>query len=165
MRTFGTERRVEGDVGDRGEESMNGWTRVPPHLWIVGGLTALWNGFGALDYTMTQTRNAAWMAQLSEAQLAWLDAAPWWANGSWALGVWGGLAGSLLLLARSRHAVTAFIVSLVGLAANTLYQSAAPMPSGHMDSTGAIALHVAIWAIGIALLVYAIRMRRRGVLR
>jgi len=138
---------------------------APVHLWIVGVVAALWNGFGALDYTMTQTRNPAWMTQLNEAQIAWLDAAPWWTDGSWALGVWGGLAGSLLLLARSRHAVTFFILSLAGLAVNTAYQWAAPMPSGHMDSSGAIALHVAIWAIGIALLVYALRMRRRRVLR
>lgn len=143
---------------------MDGSVKTPAHLWIVGGVSALWNAFGALDYTMTQMRNPAWMAQLDEAQIAWLDAAPWWAEASWALGVWGALAGSLLLLARSRYAVTAFIVSLLGLAANTLYQLMAPMPSGHMDSSGAIALHVAIWAVAIALLVYAIKMRGRGVL-
>lgn len=138
---------------------------APAHLWIVGILSALWNAFGAVDYTMTQTRNPAWMTQLTEGQRAWLDAAPIWADASWAFGVWGALAGSLLLLARSRHAVTAFIVSLAGLAANTLFQFVSPMPSGHMDGAAATALHVAIWAIAIALLLYALRMRSRGVLR
>ncbi len=144
---------------------MDGSVRTPWHLWVVGVLAALWNGFGVLDYTMTQTRNPTWMAQLTPDQVAWLDNASMVAHGSWAFGVWGGLAGSLLLLARSRHAVTVYVVSLLGLAVNTAYQLTAPMPSGHMDSTAALVLHAAIWAVAIALLVYAIRMRRRGVLR
>ena len=139
--------------------------RAPVHLWIVGVLAALWNAMGATDYTMTQTRNAAWMAQMTPEQIAWIEQAPMITHASWAFGVWGGLAGSLLLLARSRHAVTAFILSLAGLAVNTGYQMMAPMPSGHMDTAAMIVFHAAIWAVAIGLLVYAIRMRARGVLR
>ena len=120
---------------------------------------------GVTDYLMTQTRNQAWMAQMTPDQIAWFDRASVVAHASWAFGVWGALAGSLLLLARSRHAVTAFALSLAGLAVNTAYQLAEPMPSGHMDSAGQLAFHAAIWAIAIALLVYALRMRRRSVLR
>ena len=144
---------------------MDGPARTPIHLWVVGALATLWNGFGALDYTMTQIGNAAWLAQMTEEQVAWLEAAPAIAHASWAFGVWGGLLGSLLLLARSRWAVAAFALSLAGLAVNTIYQLTAPMPSGHMDSTWMLALHGLIWAIAIALVVYAMRMRRRGVLR
>ena len=139
--------------------------RTPVHLWVVGVLSALWNAMGALDYTMTQIRHPTWMSQMTPDQIAWIEAAPMIAHASWAFGVWGALLGSLLLLARSRHAVVAFILSLAGLAVNTGYQLTAPMPSGHMDSTAMIAFHVAIWAVAIALLLYALRMRRRGVLR
>lgn len=144
---------------------MDDIARAPAHLWIVGAVSAMWNAFGALDYTMTQTRNPAWMAQMTAAQRAWLDAAPAWADASWALGVWGALAGSLLLLARSRHAVSAFIVSLAGLAVNTAFQFTSPMPTGHMDAGAEMGLHVAIWAVAIGLLFYALRMQKRGVLR
>ena len=140
-------------------------TKAPVHLWIVGVLAALWNAMGVTDYLMTQTRNASWMAQMTPEQVAWLENAPMITHASWAFGVWGGLAGSLLLLARSRHAVTAFILSLAGLAVNTGYQVMAPMPSGHMDTAAMIAFHAAIWAVAIGLLVYSIRMRARGVLR
>ena len=144
---------------------MSDGVRAPVHLWVVGALAALWNGFGALDYTMTQIRNPGWMAQMTEAQRAWIETAPAWTHATWALGVWGGLIGSLLLLARSRYAVSAFIVSLAGLAVNTVYQLTAPMPSGHMDSGAMVGLHIAIWVIAIVLLLYALRMRGRGVLR
>jgi hypothetical protein len=31
--------------------------RTPVHLWIVGLLGLLWNGFGCYDYLMTRMRN------------------------------------------------------------------------------------------------------------
>lgn len=144
---------------------MEASAKTPVHLWIVGIVSALWNAMGVTDYLMTQMRNPTWMAEMTPDQVAWLDRAPMIAHASWAVGVWGALAGSLLLLARSRHAVTAFVLSLAGLAVNTGYQMTAPMPSGHMDSTAMLAFHVAIWAVAIALLLYALAMRRRGVLR
>ena len=144
---------------------MEGSARRPVHLWVVGVAATLWNAMGVTDYVMTQTRNPSWMAQMTPEQVAWLESAPAIAHASWAFGVWGGLAGSLLLLARSRHAVSAFILSLLGLAVNTGYQVTAPMPSGHMDTAAMIAFHAAIWAVAIALLLYALRMRKRGVLR
>ena len=144
---------------------MDGRTRTPMHLWAVGALATVWNGFGALDYTMTQIGNEAWLAQMTPEQVAWIEAAPAITHASWAFGVWGALLGSLLLLARSRWAVAAFALSIAGLAVNTVYQLTEPMPSGHMDSTAMLAFHGLIWAIAVALLVYALRMRRRGVLR
>lgn len=144
---------------------MDGRARTPVHLWAVGVVSGLWNAMGVTDYVMTQTRNRAWLAQMTADQIAWFDRAPMIAHASWAFGVWGALAGSLLLLARSRHAVVAFALSLAGLAVNTGYQLTAPLPSGHMDGTVALAFHAAIWAVAIALLVYALRMRKRGVLR
>ena len=128
-------------------------------------VSALWNAMGALDYTMTQTRDEMWMSQMTPDQIAWFDSAPMIAHASWAFGVWGAFLGSLLLLARSRYAVWSFLLSLAGLAVNTIYQMTQPMPSGHMDSTAQLAFHGLIWAVAIGLLIYALRMRRAGVLR
>jgi hypothetical protein len=153
------------EVRPQGEANLGDSRRAPAHLWIVAVLGTLWNGFGALDYTMTQMRHPAWMGQMTADQQSFLEGAPYWLDATWALGVWGGLLGSLLLLARSRYAVAAFIVSLVGLAGNTLSQLTLPEPSPHLDSGGGIALHAAVWAIAIGLLAYSIQTRRRGTLR
>ena len=136
--------------------------KAPVHLWIVGVVSLLWNAFGALDYTMSQLRNEAWLSQLTEAQRAWLDASPAWTDAAWAFGVWGALLGSVLLLMRSRHAFWAFVVSLAGLAVSTVYQHViSPMPGvGSMSL-----LMIAIWIIALGLLYYAYRMRASGVLR
>ena len=144
---------------------MDTAARTPLHLWIVGALATVWNGFGSLDYTMTQLRHPAWMSQMTEEQRAFVESAPYWLDATWAMGVWGGLFGAVLLLAKSRYAVVAFAISLLGLAGNTLSQMTLPEPSPHLDSGGGLALHAAVWAIAIILLVYALRMRRRDALR
>ena len=142
---------------------MNG--RTPVHLWIVGLLAVLWNGFGCFDYLMTQTANADYLAMFSEEARAYFESYPAWMEGAWAVGVWGGLIGSLLLLARSRWAVVAFGLSLLGLAAGTTYQYVLSSPPAEMSTPGMIAMNVAIWVVCIGLFVYAREMRRKGVLR
>lgn len=132
----------------------------PWHLWAVGVISLLWNAFGGYDYLMQNTRNADYIAQLPAEAVQHLDALPYWAIGFWTLGVWGAVLGSLLLLLRSRLAVWAFAGSLLGLAANTAYTATSELPSGEP-----IGLTIAIWAVAIGLLIYAIRMRKAGVLR
>ena len=42
---------------------MNEATKAPWHLWVVVVLGLIWNGFGGYDYTMSQSRNAEYLAQ------------------------------------------------------------------------------------------------------
>ncbi len=143
---------------------MNEATRTPVHLWIVGGLSLLWNAFGALDYTMTQTRNATWLSQITPEQRDYVLSSPAWADAAWALGVWGSLAGSVLLLMRRHYAVNAFAVSLVGLAISTVWQLLLSDGIGVMGPS-ALYINLTVWAILIGLLVYSVKQRAAGVLR
>jgi len=144
---------------------MESSVRAPLHLWIVGALATLWNAFGVFDYVMTLTRNEAYLAGFTDPQRAYFDSFPIWMEATWALGVWGGLLGALLLLARSRHAVAAFAISLAGLAVSTAYQYVLSSPPAEMMNGFMLGMNLAIWAIAIGLLWYAMRMRRSGVLR
>src|SRR5687768_11459272 len=95
-------------TGRGGEADMNDMVRTPLHLWIVGVIALLWNAFGCLDYILTQTNNADYLAQFTNEQRAYMESFPMWNEAAWAVGVWAALLGSLLLLLRSRWAVTAF---------------------------------------------------------
>ena len=139
-------------------------SRTPWHLWAVGVLSAVWNAGGAYDYTMTNLHDVAYLAPFSDAEKAYFLGFPAWVTAFWALGVWGALAGSLLLLARSRFAVWAFAVALAGEAGVTLFELTTPTPPS-LSGAGNIAFAAAIWIVTIALLLYALSMRRRGVLR
>ena len=142
-----------------------GTARTPMHLWIVGSLATLWNAFGCYDYVMTQTDNAQYMAMFTAEQRAYFQSFPAWMEAAWAVGVWGALLGSLLLLIRNRHAVTAYGLSLAGLLIGSIYQyGMADMPDDMMNPA-MLGVSALIWVIAIGLLVYAMRMRRSGVLR
>ena len=139
---------------------------APWHLWPVGVVSLLWNSIGCYDYVMTRMDPVGHMGRmgLSAAAIAYMQALPAWLGLFWALGVWGSLAGSILLLMRSRHAVAAFAVSLVGLAVSQGYQWSSGMPA-EMKGPATVIMAVLIWAGLVFLLWYASRMKAKGVLR
>jgi hypothetical protein len=140
--------------------------QTPKHIWIVGVLSLLWNSFGGYDYVMTQTRNADYLAMFTPEQRAYFENFPAVMEFFWALGVWGAVAGSILLLLRSRHAVTAFAVSLLGLAVSTVWQfgfSGADLAK--IMGGGAMIMNVVIWVGALFFLWYAYKQRSAGTLR
>jgi hypothetical protein len=139
--------------------------KTPVHLWIVGVVSFLWNTYGVYDYVMKQTRNADYLAQMTEAERAFVANFPVWMDAAWAFGVWGALLGSLLLLIRSRFALWAFAVSLAGLLVSTLYHYGLSNAPAALYTGAMLGLNFAIWAVAITLLVYAWRMQAKGVLR
>lgn len=142
---------------------------APWHLWAVGGVSLLWNAFGATNYTMSQMRNRSWLEGMTrdmgvsvDEMIAYIDSFPAWSHASWALGVWGAVVGSVLLLMAKRHAVWAFGLSLLGLAGTTFYQAVSPQPEWAEQAVG---MTLVIWSIATFLLIYSVSMRSKGVLR
>lgn len=101
--------------------------KAPTSFWIVSGLGLLWNAFGGYLYVMTQLRDPAMMKGTPEAILRGLETMPAWAISGYAVGVWASLIGSVLMVMRSRHAGSAFFVSLIGAAVSFGYQFSAGM--------------------------------------
>lgn len=137
---------------------------VPRHLWVVGVLALLWNSIGAFDYVMTESRNDAYMSQFTPEQRAYFYAFPAWVVATWALAVWGGVLGSILLLLRKRWAVPVFAVSLATMVITTIYNFVLTSGVEVMGTGGAI-FSAVIFAIAVALYLYARRLARAGVLR
>jgi len=138
-------------------------SRTPVHLWVVAVLSLLWSAFGAFDYLATQLELDFYMSAFSEEQLAYFHAFPAWSVAAWAFGVWGAVAGSLGLLLRKGWAVWAFAISLAGMAVNSIYTMV--LTDGlDLMGEGAPIITAVIWVVAIALLVYAVAMKRRGVL-
>lgn len=144
--------------------------KTPWHIWAVGALSLLWNAGGGYDYVMARTRNAGYVEMVPEEFraefLGYLDAMPIWAATGWALGVWASIAGSVLILLRSRHAAAAFAVSLAGLAVNSVYTYlVAETNLAMLAGTSAKLFTAGIVVILVALLWYAQRQRSAGHLR
>lgn len=101
---------------------MTNGTKVPTVYWVVAVLGLLWNCFGAYLYIQTRLNPDVMMASAPQEIRDYVANMPLWANIGYGLGVWGSFAGSILMLLRSRHAVTAFILSLVGALVSYLGQ-------------------------------------------
>lgn len=144
--------------------------KTPTHLWIVGILSLLWNGFGALDYTMTQIRNAGWIETMMpdvDPQIVWgwMDSAPVYMDIFWALGVWFAVIGSVLLLMRKALAVPAFALSLIGALGGFLtgLLGAGNRPE-ELGGSGFDVVMLTVVVIAFALLGYARKQKANGVL-
>ena len=136
---------------------------TPWHLWAVGAAGLLWNCIGALDYTMTESRNAAYLAAFTPEQLAYFASLPAWVVATWATGVWGGVLGSLLLLLRQRRAEYAFAVSLAGMALTFLHNYV--LSDGVLImGGGAVVFSAVIFTVGVLLLFYSRFLARAKVL-
>ncbi|WP_066771656.1 hypothetical protein [Croceicoccus mobilis] len=135
--------------------------KVPASFWIIAGLSLVWNSLGAFQYAMTQAENAAYLSNFSPEERMYFTRLPMWQIAFWALGVWGSVAGSLLLLLRSRWALAAFIVSLLGLVITTLVSLFQPAPESLTGLVNWVMTGV-VWAILIALIWYSRRAMARG---
>ena len=139
--------------------------RTPWHLWVVGLVALLWNGFGCFDFTMTQTQGDAWLTGMgmTEAQLAYFHAMPAWTHVVWAVGVWGGLLGAILLLLRRKWATPVFVASFLGWLAGAIYAFGL---SDGLEAMGAMwPMQIVIGAACVFFVWYAWTLGKKGVLR
>lgn len=143
-------------------------TATPWHLWAVGVLSLLWNGFGGYDFIMTTTQGEAYMraSGFDQAMIDYYNAMPMWMYGPWILGVWGAVIGSILLLMRNRLAVWAFGLSLLGAVISLVYgQFITPPPPLPAELAVMQWMPWVITVIAAFLAWYAWTMGKKGVLR
>jgi hypothetical protein len=139
---------------------------TPWHLWLVGGVALLWNGFGGYDYWMSQTVGDAYFRSMGmgDAQIAAFKSMPVWMVCVWAIGVWGAVLASLLLLARRRWAYPTFVVSLAAFLMSVVYWF---VLSGQTAMRTQMTM-IMDMIVGVSLVVFALysrAMAKRGVLR
>jgi hypothetical protein len=137
---------------------------APILFWAISIISLLWNAYGGYDYIMTNLRDPGFLKMMPADMMPYMETLPAWTTGAWAFGVWGSIAGSLLLLVRSRHAVTAFLISLIGAVVSFGYQYANHPPAS-MTSSGGLAMTAMIFAAIIVFWWYARRSAANGILR
>jgi hypothetical protein len=138
--------------------------RTPWHLWVVGVLAVLWNSMGAFDYVMTETRNEAYMSKFTPEQLEFFYGFPAWVVAFWAIAVWGGVLGAVLLLLRKRSAVGVLLVSFLAMVVTTIHNYVLSNGLEAMDDPFALVFSAVIFVVALLLFIYARAMRNKGVL-
>lgn len=141
--------------------------RTPWHLWVVGVVSLLWNSYGAYDFIMTSTQGEAYLRAVGMTQpmIDYFLAMPNWMYAPWIAGVWGAVAGSVLLLLRIKWAFHAFALSLLGAVGSLVFGLVNPMPGLPPEMAMMTYMPWVIVAIAAFLVWYAWSMKTRGVLR
>ncbi|QFU08861.1 hypothetical protein PARPLA_02006 [Rhodobacteraceae bacterium THAF1] len=93
-------------------------TDTPWHFWIIVTIAILWHGFGAFDYTAIQYDWAPWLVFATGPQEQFAQTMPAWVDAAWALSVWTGLLGALMLAVRM--SLTPLVLSISMLASVVL---------------------------------------------
>lgn len=88
-------------------------SRIHWSFWAIGVFALIWNVMGTLNYLMQV--NADSLASYQESARAIIVGRPGWATGGFAIGVFVGALGSVLLLLRKSAAYYLFVVSLIGV--------------------------------------------------
>ncbi len=82
-------------------------------FWAIGAVALIWNVMGSINYFVQMNPDV--LATYPESERAIVEGRPAWATGAFAVAVFGGALGSLLLLLRKSAAYYLFIASLLGV--------------------------------------------------
>lgn len=96
---------------------MSESNKPPIWYWIAAFVALIWNGMGILNYLDQAYMTAEKLAELPAEQQVMYSDNPAWVTGAFAIAVFAGTIGSILLLLRKKLAYMIFVVSLLGIIA------------------------------------------------
>jgi hypothetical protein len=82
-------------------------------FWVIGAVVLIWNVMGVINYFVQMNPDV--LAAYRESERAIIEGRAAWATGAFAIAVFGGALGCLLLLLRKSAAYYLFIASLLGV--------------------------------------------------
>lgn len=100
----------------------NDSTNKPPvWFWIVSVLALLWNGAGVSQYLQQVYQTESFKTMSTPEQLEIYANLPSWYTAVFAIAVFGGFLGCLLLLVRKKMAYTLLLISLIAVIIQMAY--------------------------------------------
>ena len=136
----------------------------PWHLWLIGIVGGLWSAIGVLSFMLTQMNVEAVMSRFPPQQREYFESFPLWADAFWAIGVFGGVIGCLLLLLKNRLAFHVLLASAIGAIVANLGGLFLLGGMEVMGETGGLGFTAVPIIFGAVLAYYARAMSTRGVL-
>ena len=130
---------------DRGK-AMNDKTVGGVHrsFWIVGAVALIWNVMGLINFFVQMNPDA--LAAYSESERAIIEGRPAWATGAFAIAVFGGALGCVLLLLRKSAAYYLFIGSLLGVIVTMIHTLGVGIDFGLGEILGIILMPLVVAA-------------------
>jgi len=132
--------------------------------WIIGVVALLWNALGVNAYLQQAYRTEGFLAAYDEAQLALMDSTPAWVTALFAIAVFSGAIGALLLLLKKKLAVPLLLISFVAAFVQMCYSFFATNSAELFGTFQGIVMPILIIIFGAFLVWYSKDARAKGIL-
>ncbi|MFT5111926.1 MAG: hypothetical protein ACI8P9_001249 [Parasphingorhabdus sp.] len=121
-------------------------TPAPIHwsFWLIGSIAFFWNGIGAINFFLQM--NPEMIASYRESERAIIVDRPLWATIGFAIAVFGGTLGSVLMILRRSAALSIFIASLVGVIVTMAHTLSLDVSFGTGELLGIILMPILVAA-------------------
>jgi hypothetical protein len=141
---------------------MNDGTTRGVHwsFWLIGAIALIWNGLGAVNFLVQMSPDS--ISAYRESERLIIDGRPLWATAAFAVAVFGGTIGGLLLLLRRSVAFHLFAASLLGVLVTMLHTLGSGIEFGLGEILGIILMPVVVAAF---LAWYSTLAQRKGWIR
>ncbi len=113
-------------------------------FWAIGAVALIWNVMGVINFFVQM--NPEMLASYRESERAIIEGRPAWATGAFAIAVFGGALGCLLLLLRKPAAYYLFIASLLGVIVTTTHTLGVGIDFGLGEILGIILIPLVVAA-------------------
>lgn len=132
-------------------------------FWIIGIIALLWNLMGVAAYLMQAYMTEEDLLALPLEEQALYTDIPAWVTGAYALAVFGGALGCILLLLRKKLATFVFMISFVSILAQMSY-NIFMTKAAEVYGPGGLIMPVMVILIGAFLIWYSKKKESEGIL-
>lgn len=132
-------------------------------FWLIGVLALIWNAFGAYFYLELKFMTDEMKSKIPLEQLSIIENTPTWATVAFAIAVWFGLMGCIFLLMRKKIAKVLFMISLVGIFTQMIYNIFISK-STEISENNSLVIPLTTISIGIFLIWHAKKSTEDGIL-
>tara|TARA_Y100000589_G_C26968047_1_gene553422 strand:- start:395 stop:826 length:432 start_codon:yes stop_codon:yes gene_type:complete len=140
---------------------MSSTKRMSTGLKVFAWLMVLWNGIGVAAFFSQLMMTPEMIAQLPEAQQAVYRDIPVWSYSAYALAVFGGLTGSILLALGKKLAFPVLVISLAGVIVQQYYNFVV-IDAISIMGWGIVVMPVIVTSIALLLVLISQRGVRAG---
>jgi len=132
-------------------------------FWIIGIVALIWNLMGVFAYLKQAYLTEEDLMAMPVAEQALYQNIPAWVTGAYAIAVFGGALGCILLLLRKKLAGSLFLISLVGIVLQMSY-NIFMSKAADVYGPGDMIMPAMVMLIGIFLFWYAKKKTATGIL-
>ena len=132
-------------------------------FWIIGIIALIWNLMGVFAYLQQAYMTVEDVTALPLDEQALYDNIPAWVTAAFALAVFGGALGCILLLLRKKLATFVFIISFIGILAQMTY-NLLMSKAIEVYGPGGMIMPIMVAVIGAFLVWYSKKMQSNGIL-